>query len=172
MTFASPVVGVLVEAAAAGEDDERDLGIAEHGELVRLLKEAVAALAEGDLPVGRVLDALDLDLAPPRLVAGAGRCRLLLFTLYDPHSDQPEQEPDQQAVHEEALVGEAAARAVGLDEGRGNVVQGALVGTTAPPPRVAAQLSVRPGYPRRAPTAKPPAPPQLECGSRLASTQG
>ena len=73
-------------------------------------------------------------------------------------------------MHEEALVGEAAARAVGLDEGRGNVVQGALVGTTAPPPRVAAQLSVRPGYPRRAPTAAPPAPPQLECGSRLAST--
>jgi hypothetical protein len=58
-----PVVGVLVEAAAAGEDDERDLGVAEHGELVRLLEEAVAALAEGDLPVGRVLDALDLSLA-------------------------------------------------------------------------------------------------------------
>jgi hypothetical protein len=77
MTFASPVVGVLVEPAAAGEDDERDLGVAEHGELVRLLEEAVAALAEGDLPVGRVLDALDLDLAPPWLVAGAGRRRLL-----------------------------------------------------------------------------------------------
>ena len=58
-----PVVGVLIEAAAAGEDDERDLGVAEHGKLVRLLEEAVAALAEGDLPVRRVLDALDLSLA-------------------------------------------------------------------------------------------------------------
>jgi len=58
-----PVVGVLIEAAAAGEDDERDLGVAEHRELVRLLEEAVAALAEGHLPVRRVLDALDLSLA-------------------------------------------------------------------------------------------------------------
>ena len=63
MAVRRPVVGVLVEAAAAGEDDERDLGVAEHGELVRLLEEAVAALAEGHLPVGRVLDALDLSLA-------------------------------------------------------------------------------------------------------------
>jgi hypothetical protein len=59
----APVVGVLVETAAAGEDDERDLGLAEHRELVRLLQEAVAALAEGHLPVRRVLDALDLN--PP-----------------------------------------------------------------------------------------------------------
>ena len=34
----------LVELAAVGEDDERDLGVAEHGELVRLLEQAVAAL--------------------------------------------------------------------------------------------------------------------------------
>lgn len=73
----SPVVGVLVEAAAAGEDDERDLGVAEHRELVRLLEQAVAALAEGHLPVRRVLDALDLDLASPLPlpVAGARRRR-------------------------------------------------------------------------------------------------
>ena len=79
----SPVIGVLVEAAAAGEDDERHLGVAQHGELVRLLEETVPALAESDLPVRRVLDALDLDLAPPRLVAPSqrprvGRRRLLL----------------------------------------------------------------------------------------------
>ena len=43
VTFASPVVGVLVEAAAAGQDDERDLGVAE---LARLLEEAVAALLQ------------------------------------------------------------------------------------------------------------------------------
>jgi hypothetical protein len=79
----SPVVGVLVEAAAAGEDDERDLGVAEHRELVRLLEQAVAALAEGDLPVRRVLDALDLDLTPPLPVAAGARrrCRLPSFRL-------------------------------------------------------------------------------------------
>lgn len=62
-----PVIGVLVEAAAAGEDDERDLGVAEHGELVGLLEEAVPALAEGDLAIGGVLDSLDLDFTPPVL---------------------------------------------------------------------------------------------------------
>jgi len=84
MAVRRPVVGVLVEAAAAGEDDERDLGVAEHRELVRLLEEAVAALAEGDLPVRGVLDALDLDLAPPLLVAGARRRRQLLCHLRRP----------------------------------------------------------------------------------------
>ena len=74
--------GELVELAAVGEDDERDLGVAEHRELVRLLEQAVATLAEGDLPVRRVLDVLDLDLAPPLPVAaGARRCRLSSFRL-------------------------------------------------------------------------------------------
>ena len=55
----------LVELAAVGEDDERDLGVAEHGELVRLLEQAVAALGEGDLAVDLVLDPLQLHPAPP-----------------------------------------------------------------------------------------------------------
>ena len=75
ITNRSPVVGVLVEAAAAGEDDEGDLGLAEHRELVRFLEEAVATLAEGDLPVGGVLDALDLDPAPPGQLLAPRRCR-------------------------------------------------------------------------------------------------
>jgi len=54
----------------AGEDDEHDLGIAEHRELVG----AVAALAEGHPPVHRVLDALYLDLAPA--TAGLGAAEL------------------------------------------------------------------------------------------------
>lgn len=61
----APVVGVLVEASAAGEDDERHLGVAEDGELVRLLEEPIAALAEGDLPARVVLDPLDLNPSPP-----------------------------------------------------------------------------------------------------------
>ena len=65
MCICIPCAAELVELAAAGEDDERDLGVAEHGQLVRLLEEAVAALGEGDLPVDLVLDALQLDSSPP-----------------------------------------------------------------------------------------------------------
>ena len=70
--------GELVELAAVGEDDERDLGVAEHGELVRLLEQAVAALGEGDLSVDLVLDPLELDPPPPHVrrrpaAAGPGR---------------------------------------------------------------------------------------------------
>lgn len=46
-----------------GEDDDADVGVAEHGELPGLLEEPRAALAEGDLPVDGVLDAAELDLA-------------------------------------------------------------------------------------------------------------
>lgn len=60
-----PVVGVLIEPSAAGEDDEGDLGIAEHGELVGLLEEAIPAFAEGDLAIGGALNSLDLNLASP-----------------------------------------------------------------------------------------------------------
>jgi hypothetical protein len=55
----------LEELAAVGEDDEGDLGVAEDGELVRLLEQAVAALGEGDLAVDLVLDPLQLHPAPP-----------------------------------------------------------------------------------------------------------
>lgn len=40
----------LVEATARGEDDERDLGVAEHRQLERLLEEAAPPLREGHLP--------------------------------------------------------------------------------------------------------------------------
>jgi hypothetical protein len=56
--------GELVELAARGEDDERDLRVAEHGELERLLEQPVAALGEGDLPARRVLDPLHLRFPP------------------------------------------------------------------------------------------------------------
>ena len=60
-----PVTGILVEAAAGGEDDQGDLGFAEDGELIGLLEQPVPALAEGHLAARRVLDPLDLDLPPP-----------------------------------------------------------------------------------------------------------
>jgi hypothetical protein len=56
-----------VVLAGGGEHDDGDLGVAEHGELARLLHDPRAALGVGDLPVGRVLDPLDLDLAAPHL---------------------------------------------------------------------------------------------------------
>ena len=56
---------LLRQFAAVGEDDDRDLGVAEHGELVRLLNQAVVALEEGDLAVDLVLDPLQLHPPPP-----------------------------------------------------------------------------------------------------------
>ena len=62
-----PCAAELVELATAGEDDERHLGVAEHGELVGLLEEAIATLGEGHLAVDLVLDPLQLHPAPPHL---------------------------------------------------------------------------------------------------------
>jgi hypothetical protein len=62
-----PCVAELVQLATAGEDDERHLGVAEHGELVGLLEEAVATLGEGHLAVDLVLDPLQLHPSPPHL---------------------------------------------------------------------------------------------------------
>lgn len=58
-----------MELVVAGDHDEGDLGVAEDGELPRLLEEPVPPLRVGDLPVGRVLDRLDLNL-PPRHLCG------------------------------------------------------------------------------------------------------
>jgi len=54
---------VLVEFASAGEHNNRNLGIAENGELVGLLEKAIASFGVSDLAVGGVLYPLDLDLS-------------------------------------------------------------------------------------------------------------
>ena len=54
--------GEVAEAIGGREHDERDVDVAQDGELVGLLDEAIAALGEGHLPVGVVLDPLDLQL--------------------------------------------------------------------------------------------------------------
>lgn len=59
------------EAIGRGEHDERDVDVAEDGELVGLLDEAIPALGEGHLPVRVVLDPLDLQL---HAAHGAGLC--------------------------------------------------------------------------------------------------
>jgi hypothetical protein len=69
-------VGEFEELASGGEDDEGEVGVAEHGELVGLLEEAIAALGEGDLAARGVLDAADLDPA-----TGRGRSRLAVVAL-------------------------------------------------------------------------------------------
>ena len=60
-----PRACVVVEAASTGEDDERQIGIAEDGELPGLLHQPAAALGEGHLSVCRVVDPLDCDLSSP-----------------------------------------------------------------------------------------------------------
>ena len=69
--------------AGGGEHDDGDLGVAEHGELARLLHDPRAALGVGHLPVGGVLDPLDLDLAAPhrgwRRRLGTAAARILLL---------------------------------------------------------------------------------------------
>nr|GMD06753.1 hypothetical protein B296_00035408 [Ipomoea batatas] len=42
---------ILVEAAAAGEDDESHLCITKNRQLIGLLQQPISALAEGDLPL-------------------------------------------------------------------------------------------------------------------------
>lgn len=52
------------------EDEDADVGVAEHGELLGLLEEPGSALAEGDLPVHLVLDLLQLNLATSHMRSG------------------------------------------------------------------------------------------------------
>ena len=59
------MAGVLVEPPVGGEDDERDLGVTEHGDLVRLLQQPVPALGEGHLAVDLVLDPPQLHRPAP-----------------------------------------------------------------------------------------------------------
>jgi hypothetical protein len=49
------------------EDDGRDVGAAEGGQLAGLLEQPCTALGEAHLPRLVALDAPDLDLLPPRL---------------------------------------------------------------------------------------------------------
>jgi hypothetical protein len=60
-----PGVGAAVVEglSGVGEDEEADVDVAEHSELVGLLEQAGAALAEGDLAADGVVD--PLDLRPP-----------------------------------------------------------------------------------------------------------
>lgn len=62
-----PVVGVFTEAAFGGEDYDGHLCITKHRQLIGLLKKAIPALANGHLPIGGVLNTLDLYLPSPHL---------------------------------------------------------------------------------------------------------
>ena len=55
----------LEQPAAAGEDDERDLGVAQDGQLVGLLEQPAPPLRERHLPVDLVLDPPQLDPPSP-----------------------------------------------------------------------------------------------------------
>jgi len=62
--YYAPGAGELGELPRGGEDDERDVGIAQHGELLGLLEEAAAALGERDLPRRSALYPLYLPPLP------------------------------------------------------------------------------------------------------------
>lgn len=59
---------VLEEFPITGEDDESDLSITQHRELMSLLQQPTASLRERDLPIGGVLDPLYLNLSTPHLI--------------------------------------------------------------------------------------------------------
>lgn len=65
--------GEVVELAAAGEDDDGDVDVAQHGELLGLLYQSVPALGEGHLPAALVFDSLYLHLPPPHWIVAALR---------------------------------------------------------------------------------------------------
>lgn len=60
----SPGASELKELAGGGENDERHLGVAQHGELLRLLEQPPAPLRERHLPRRCVLYLLYLYLLP------------------------------------------------------------------------------------------------------------
>ena len=60
-----PSAAELEELAAAGEDDESDLGVAEHGELISFLQQTISSFREGHLTIDLVLDPLQLHSPSP-----------------------------------------------------------------------------------------------------------
>jgi hypothetical protein len=68
-----PGASELGELAGGGEDDEGDVSIAEHGELLRLLEQPPAALRERHLPRRRALYPPYLPPLPRHL--SLSRCR-------------------------------------------------------------------------------------------------
>jgi hypothetical protein len=62
-----PFGGEFVELSMGGENDNSNFCITEHGELLGLLKKPCSALAEGNLPVHRVLNPLQLNLSTSHL---------------------------------------------------------------------------------------------------------
>ena len=49
------LTAVFIQFPIAGEDDESNLGITKHRELMSLLKKSSSAFGKGDLPCGLVL---------------------------------------------------------------------------------------------------------------------
>lgn len=62
-----PFGSKLIELAMGREDEKSNLSITEHRELLSLLEQPRTPLAEGHLPVHRVLDPLHLSLSASHL---------------------------------------------------------------------------------------------------------
>ena len=82
-----PVVGVLVETTASGEDDKSNLSATQDRELISFLEQTIASFAESDLAIRGVLYPLYLYLPSPYLLAAL--CYFITRTtlhLYQPYS--------------------------------------------------------------------------------------
>ena len=56
-----------MELASTREHDDRDLSITKNSEFLSFLENSISSLGVGDLPVGLVLNPLDLDLSTTHL---------------------------------------------------------------------------------------------------------
>lgn len=62
--------GVLEQLVGVVEDDEGNLAVAQHAQLIGLLHQPKLPLGEGHLAVPFISDSLDLNLFPPHLLRG------------------------------------------------------------------------------------------------------
>lgn len=61
----APAIAILSKFAGRREHDKRQVDIAEHGQLIRLLDKSIPSLGVRDLSVGWILYLLNLQLNPP-----------------------------------------------------------------------------------------------------------
>ena len=57
------MAGELVGLAGGGEDDDGDLGVAENGQLISFLQNAIPTFREAHLPTCRIFNSLHLNFA-------------------------------------------------------------------------------------------------------------
>ena len=59
-----PFGGKFIELSMGGENEKPNFSVAQHRKLLSLLQKPCTPLAEGNLPVHRILNSLHLNLSP------------------------------------------------------------------------------------------------------------